>query len=153
MINKILVSEDVAGQVSSYQEAIKLTGEKFIQQKMVTPEYIKACISREKDFPTGLVIKHKIGIAIPHGNQKYVKVSGISFLRLYESVEFGLMEDATQQVPCKYIFNLALFQGEQQVKMLQQLMKLFRSDAFLKRISTDKLGDIQNYLTQKLIFN
>lgn len=153
MIDRILVYEDCTGQINSYQEAIKLAGKQFVKQKMVVPEYINACVDREKDFPTGLAVKNNIGIAIPHGNQKFVKTSGVSFLRLTKPVNFGLMEDASKNVSCQFIFNLALFQGAQQLKMLRKLMQLFRSDDFLTSIAVDKLDDIQINLLQELAFN
>lgn len=153
MIKRILVYEDCTGQINSYQDAIKLAGKQFVKQGMVVPEYINACVDREKGFPTGLAVKNNIGIAIPHGNEKYVKTSGVSFLRLMKPVNFGLMEDASKNVSCQFIFNLALFQGEQQLKMLRKLMLLFRSDDFLTSIAVDKLDDIQTSLSQELDFN
>lgn len=153
MIKRILVYEDCTGQINSYQDAIKLAGKQFVKQGMVVPEYINACVDREKGFPTGLAVKNNIGIAIPHGNEKYVKTSGVSFLRLMKPVNFGLMEDASKNVSCQFIFNLALFQGEQQLKMLRKLMLLFRSDDFLTSIAVDKLDAIQTSLSQELDFN
>ena len=152
MKNRILVSEAKNESLNSYQDAIKVTGQQFINEKMILPQYVDACIDREKEYPTGLELKNGIGIAIPHGNQKFVKESGISFLRLKQPVNFGLMSDATKQVSCKFVFNLALFEGEQQLNMLRQLMGLFRDEKFIDFISKSDLNSIQKFLTQKLVF-
>lgn len=106
-----------------------------------------------KKYPTGLALKNNIGVAIPHGNPKFVKESGISFVRLAQPINFGLMEDSTKQVSCQFVFNLAILQSNQQLAMLRQLMALFRNDDFIGTLAKAELDHIQKYLIQKLSFN
>lgn len=153
MTNRILVSEADENHINSYQVAIKFAGHNLFKSNMIYPQYIDACIEREKKYPTGLALKNNIGVAIPHGNPKFVKESGISFVRLAQPINFGLMEDSTKQVSCQFVFNLAILQSNQQLAMLRQLMALFRNDDFIGTLAKAELDHIQKYLIQKLSFN
>ena len=83
------IGEDVQN-VHSYQEAIKKAGEALVSSNAVTSKFSQACIDREADFPTGLLLPSGRGVAIPHGDSSLVKKSSISILRLDNMVDFGL---------------------------------------------------------------
>lgn len=135
--------------IMTYQDAIR-AAEQAMPNNVIVPDFSQACIDREKQYPTGLKVVDGIGIAIPHGNSKLVKHGGISFVRLMKPVKFGLMEDATKQVECKFLFNLALEEGNQHLATLRKLMKLFQSKSFLQNIAELPIGLLDNYLKKNL---
>ena len=65
--------------ITTYQEAIRTAGEKLVEKGNIDAKYIDACIEREIDFPTGLLLANGDGIAIPHGNSDLVNKDSISF--------------------------------------------------------------------------
>ena len=67
MATKYLV---IQGAANSSEEAITLCGEALYKAGVVGENFGKACVEREKDYPTGL--STEIPTAIPHA-----KVSGI----------------------------------------------------------------------------
>lgn len=136
--------------IDSYQKVIKLAGKPLVDGKLVTQKFIQACIDRETNFPTGLKLSEFLGIAIPHGSSEFVNASAVSFVRLNESVDFGLMEDKSQQVPCKYAFNLALSNGGEHIGILRKLMRLFQDERFIKNINELDIEDIPAFLQEKL---
>ena len=79
--------------ITTYQEAIRTAGEKLVEKGNIDAKYIDACIEREIDFPTGLLLANGDGIAIPHGNSDLVNKDSISVVRIKNTVEFGRMED------------------------------------------------------------
>lgn len=122
--------------VDSYQEAIEEAGKILISTGSVMPEFSQACIDREVDFPTGLSLPSGKGVAIPHGNSDLVKDSAISVVRLVEDVEFGLMEDKSQKVSVKILFNLALTSGGAHINSLRKIMGLLQDDEFMNAFTS-----------------
>ena len=84
--------------ITTYQEAIRTAGEKLVEKGNIDAKYIDACIEREIDFPTGLLLANGDGIAIPHGNSDLVNKDSISVVRIKNTVEFGRMEDKTSSI-------------------------------------------------------
>lgn len=136
--------------ILTYQEAIKFAGQVMLKKDAITPAFSQACIDREKQFPTGLKLADGTGIAIPHGDSNLVIKSSISFVRLIQPVNFGLMEDAKKQVECKFLFNLALAKGEQHLTMLRNLMRLFQSEEFIHDLANLPLAELAANLRDKL---
>lgn len=50
MTNRILVSEADENHINSYQVAIKFAGNNLFKSNMIYPQYIDACIEREKNI-------------------------------------------------------------------------------------------------------
>ncbi|MEX7609581.1 PTS sugar transporter subunit IIA, partial [Enterobacter asburiae] len=90
---EILVN-DVEGTITDWQTAIEFAGQKLLDKDYITPEYIQACLVREKTYPTGLMMANGQGIAIPHADYTLVKTNSISIVRFDKGVTFGQMEDA-----------------------------------------------------------
>lgn len=139
-----------SNEISTYQSAINFACKPMLEANAIAVGFSQACIDREKQFPTGLKINDKVGIAIPHGNSSLVKKSGISFVRLVKPVNFGLMEDATQKVECSFLFNLALAEGDQHLTTLRKLMKLFQSKQFIQDIEQLPNNQLVSYLKKSL---
>jgi galactitol PTS system EIIA component len=152
MTIRIFATEDI-NDISTYEDAIILAGEKLKKADVIRKGFTQACIDREKEFPTGLKLKNNLGIAIPHGNPKLVIDSSISFLRLNKPVNFGLMEDASKKVSCKFLFNLALTNGTEHLNTLRQLMKLFQSEKFLSGITNLPISDLELFLLDSIKHN
>ncbi|MFT8866183.1 MAG: PTS sugar transporter subunit IIA [Lacticaseibacillus paracasei] len=150
MVIQIFATEGT-NDVQTYQDAINLAGNILASSGSVVHGFSQACIDREREFPTGLGLNDTLGIAIPHGNSKLVKKSSISFVRLARPVDFGRMEDNTQTVPCKFLFNLALEEGTQHLTTLRHLMKLFQDNNFIQKISNLPLDKLSIYLTEKVV--
>lgn len=150
MTIEIIVSEETSG-IKTYQEAIRMTGGKMVEKGTIQPEYIDACIEREIDFPTGLLLASGEGIAMPHGNSDLVNESSISVLRLNTPVEFGRMEDNSQKVACSLVFNLALGSGGQHINVLRKIIGLFQDEEFVETCKTAEIIDVKKYIADKLV--
>lgn len=141
---------DAANDVKNYQEAIQLSGGKLAEAGMIDPQYIDACIDRETDFPTGLLLADGEGIAMPHGNSDLVKKDSLSVVRAEDPIEFGRMEDKDQKVNCSLIFNLALASGQQHLSILRKLIGLFQDEAFVKTRQTASKEEVQSFIANQL---
>ncbi len=101
---------------------------------VVKPSFKEGILSREKQFPTGLLAP-SMGVAIPHTDAVHVIKPQIGFLQLKEPVHFNQMGD-NADVSAKLIFMLALNDPDLQLAMLQRLMGLFQNDDLMKKLTT-----------------
>ena len=122
---EILVN-DVEGTIADWHAAIEFAGQKLLEKGYITPEYIQACLEREKTYPTGLLMANGQGIAIPHADYTLVKTNSISIVRFDKGVVFGQMEDADLTVECGIMFNLAFATSDQHMSVLRRLFTLFQ---------------------------
>lgn len=136
--------------VHSYQEAIKKAGEALVSSNAVTSKFSQACIDREADFPTGLLLPSGRGVAIPHGDSSLVKKSSISILRLDNMVDFGLMEDNSKTVSVNLLFNLALESGGEHINILRKIMSLFQDESFLDEFTLTDLKNAKKIFEERL---
>lgn len=132
-----ILVHDLDNSIKTYQEVINASGSYLLEKDYIQADYITACIDREKDYPTGLLMSNGIGIAIPHANYQLVKSDAISLVRSSKGVEFGQMEDSDLKVSCQLIFNLALSTSNQHLTILQRLFALFQDEIFV--------GNCQNF--------
>ncbi|WP_392560065.1 PTS sugar transporter subunit IIA [Orbus mooreae] len=135
-MNIHILVNDGNDDITDYQSAIKCAGNALLVNEDIYQDYIQACIDREQNFPTGLLLGNGVGIAIPHANAELVRNSSISIVRLKNSVAFGLMEDASLSVDCRLVFNLALASGEQHITILRKLVRAFQNDSFITNCSS-----------------
>lgn len=141
---------DAGANVKTYEEAIRFAGNVLIEEERIKPEYIDACIEREVDFPTGLLLLSEKGVAMPHGNSDFVHKDSISVVRTANPVAFGRMEDNSQKVDCNLVFNLALASGDQHLTILRKLIGLFQDDQFITDCLTLKAEDAAALVQEKL---
>lgn len=146
---KIIVN-DANNEVKTYSDAINFAGNKLVEKNYVDSKYINACINREKKFPTGLLLSSGKGIAIPHGDSDLVKQNGISVVRTLHEIEFGRMEDVSQKVHCKLLFNLALASGQEHITVLRKLVGFFQDEEFLDACQTLNEVNAAEYIAKKL---
>ena len=142
--------KDAPSRALTYQEAIQLTGNTLFEAGMITPDYIEACIEREEDFPTGLLLLNGSGIAMPHGNSEFVNEDSLCLLRADEAIEFGRMEDKDQKVNCSLVFNLALASGQQHLSILRKLIGLFQQEDFVETCQKADKSELKNFIAEKL---
>ena len=93
MATKYLV---IQGTANSSEEAITLCGEALHKAGIVGEDFGKACVEREKDYPTGLPTE--IPTAIPHAKVSGIKENAICLLKLESPVIFRRLDDDTEQV-------------------------------------------------------
>lgn len=145
-----VIVSDGQDMITTYQEAIRTVGEKLVEKGNIDAKYIDACIEREIDFPTGLLLANGDGIAIPHGNSDLVNKDSISVVRVKNTVEFGRMEDKDLKVSCSLVFNLALASGNQHIGILRKLIGLFQDEEFVNTCKNEETAVVQKYLLTKL---
>lgn len=146
---KIFVT-DASSDAMTYQDAIRLTGEKLVEEGLIDPAYIDACIDRETDFPTGLLLASGEGVAMPHGNSDLVIADSLSVARLPSGVAFGRTEDKDQKVECSLVFNLGLSSGQQHLSILRKLIGLFQNEDFIKNCQTGETEKVQRFIKEQL---
>ena len=145
-----ILVHDLDQKIATYQDAILESGSYLLEKNYITPDYISACINREKEYPTGLLMNNGIGIAIPHANYQLVKSDSISLVRSTKGVIFGQMEDANLMVSCQLIFNLALATSDQHLSILKRLFTLFQDESFVNKCQQSNCPQTQELIIQQL---
>lgn len=97
---------------------------------LVHENYSEALKKRELEFPTGLHTK-LYDVAIPHADPIHVKRPFIAFVRPANEIVFNEMATNKAEVKPKIILFLGLMKSEEQLSVLQKLMKLFSSEEFM----------------------
>ncbi|MBB5183323.1 PTS sugar transporter subunit IIA [Catenisphaera adipataccumulans] len=123
----------IEGHAKSDFEAISLCAQKLKKEGYVTDQFESNCINREKQYPTGLPTV--VPVAMPHSEASGVIDNAICMLKLDQPVDFRRMDDETQLINAKMVFNLAL-KDTSHMSVLQHLMGLFAD--------TNKMEDIYN---------
>lgn len=93
----------IEGKSTSRDEAIKLCSDALHQAGFVEKEFYTDCITRENEYPTGLDME--IPVAIPHCKSQWINKNGICYLRLDKSVTFKRLDDDTEEIVTRHIFN------------------------------------------------
>jgi len=146
---EILV-KDVASEVADYRDAIIFAGNKLLEQGYIQAEYIQACLDREANYPTGLLMANGQGIAIPHADYQLVNTNSISIVRFAQDVEFGQMEDADLRVDCSILFNLAFATSDQHMSILRRLFTLFQDVEFIEACRRLPQAEVGSYVAAQL---
>ncbi len=145
-----ILVHDLDNSIKTYQEVINASGSYLLEKDYIQADYITACIDREKDYPTGLLMSNGIGIAIPHANYQLVKSDAISLVRSSKCVEFGQMEDSDLKVSCQLIFNLALSTSNQHLTILQRLFALFQDEIFVDNCQNLSCLQVEQLINQHI---
>lgn len=145
-----ILVHDLDNSIKTYQEVINASGSYLLEKDYIQADYITACIDREKDYPTGLLMSNGIGLAIPHANNQLVKSDAISLVRSSKGVEFGQMEDSDLKVSCQLIFNLALSTSNQHLTILQRLFALFQDENFVENCQNLSYLQVEQLINQHI---
>ena len=131
----------IDGECSSKEAALKSSYEKLEEEGCVTEFFLKGCLEREREFPTGLPTE--IPVAIPHTLGKYVKRYAICLVRFRRPVSFFSMEDPDMIIMAEYMFNMALRGEKDQLKTLQKIMKIVSDKKILKKWKNESTVQIK----------
>ncbi|GAB2023470.1 PTS sugar transporter subunit IIA [Pseudolactococcus yaeyamensis] len=108
--------------------------QKLKQKNYVEESFLEALKAREKVYPTGLKT-HFMGVAIPHTDPQHIKKPFIFITKLKNPIKFGQMGSVDEQVEVHYTFVLGFDRGEQQLMLLQNLMKMFSDEEIMNQLS------------------
>src|SRR5690625_2368323 len=136
--------------VTSYEEIITLLGERLYASGYVTRQFTQQVLLREKHYLTGLETK-PYGMAMPHPDPEHVIQSSIAIASLTEPVTFYRMDHPSKPIEVTIVFVLAVKESQQQVKVIETLMDIFRDQQFMKQLgqSSDEniiIEQLQYYL-------
>ena len=145
MATKYLV---IQGTANSSEEAITLCGEALHKAGIVGEDFGKACVEREKDYPTGLPTE--IPTAIPHAKVSGIKENAICLLKLESPVVFRRLDDDTEQVETDLIFNLAIKDPNEHLQVLQRMMEFLNNKEVLLKCKELSNEETVAYLTEQL---
>jgi PTS system galactitol-specific IIA component len=147
---------DPALEAATKEEAIAKLSQRLQDLGLVTDDFPKAVLKREKEFPTGLPTK-AFQIAIPHTDAEYVSRSALAIAVLKEPVSFNVMGSPDDKVDVKIIFLLAIADKSLQVTALSQLATIFREGHVLSAIAeatrSDEIMDAMRSATHGLSQN
>lgn len=127
---KLLLLQEAA---SDQQEVLKKMATKLYNAHCVTETYLEGILEREEEYPTGLEI-NGIGIAIPHTDTNKVVKSQICLASLKSPIDFKDMVDKNKKIKVNIIFMLAMKESNQQIELLQNLVKLFQNKKVVQKI-------------------
>lgn len=144
MLQEIIVLD---ADVNTWEEAIYVASQALCKTGFVKESFFKACVEREKLFPTGLPTR--IPVAIPHTDPGHVTVPAICILRLKRPVAFVSMEDGDECVHAEYVFNMALQQAEDQVPMIQTIIETVQNSSLLEELKTLTLDEIYKLIVER----
>ena len=139
MATKYLV---IQGTANSSEEAITLCGEALHKAGIVGEDFGKACVEREKDYPTGLPTE------IPTASG--IKENAICLLKLESPVVFRRLDDDTEQVETDLIFNLAIKDPNEHLQVLQRMMEFLNNKEVLLKCKELSNEETVAYLTEQL---
>ncbi|WP_311480750.1 PTS sugar transporter subunit IIA [uncultured Anaerococcus sp.] len=146
---KLIVESSENLIVEDFNEAIKLSGKYLSDNNCVSAQYIDTCLSREKNYPTGLLLKSGLGVAIPHGKPEFIKEDSICILKLQKPVIFNRMDDPEEKVEVSIIFHLAV-NGNTHLEVLRSLVKAIQDEGFINKIISGDNESIQKNVSSYL---
>lgn len=133
-----------------FTEVLQQMGENLVQHQYVKDSFIPAIIEREQAFATGLPTAG-VSVAIPHTDAFHVNQKTISIATLKNPVDFVIMGEERETTPVQIVFMLAMDEPHSQLKLLQDLMKIFQESAFLDQLlQTNHVKEIKKQVADKL---
>lgn len=128
-MDKLIISKDfIFSQLSgNFEDIVKIVSDKLVGMHIVKESYPEAVISREKEYPTGLMGKFG-GFAIPHTYCEHCNRSALTVIRPEMPLRFTRMDDHSDTVDCGLIIMLAIANPQEQLPMLRKLMKAMQNE-------------------------
>lgn len=127
----------IHGSADNSTDAIRLCGDALVKAGVAGPSFAEGCITREKDYPTGMPTD--IPVAIPHCKDAGIQKNAICVLFLDHPVEFRRMDDDQETVETSIIFNLAVRNPDEHIDVLQRLMAFLGDSETLEKCT--KMND------------
>lgn len=110
-------------------ELFSKIAKRLLEEGFVNEGYYQGIVSREKEFPTGLITQH-VNIALPHSDPEYIIKPFVFIVRNNNPISVKQMGD-NQDIEVKDFFFLGINDPSNQVGLLQSFMKLFMSETFV----------------------
>ena len=136
-------------EAKNWEEALRICGSALIENNCIGKDFIEACITREKSFPTGLPTV--IPVAIPHAASDEVYNTSICVLKLKNPVSFNRMDDAEESVNATLVFNLAIKGHNNHLDFLQKLIAFVMDEEKIKECLKLSVEDIPQYLERSIV--
>lgn len=146
---KLIVGSCEKIKIEDFNSAIKLSGKYLIDNNCIDERYVESCLTREKKYPTGLLLQSGLGVAIPHGNPEFIKADSICILKLQKPIIFNRMDDPEEKVEVSIIFHLAV-NGNTHLALLKSLVKAIQDEEFINKITNGDNGSIQKIMSSYL---
>lgn len=123
---------NIEGDQEEYFEKIY---QKLNQLDYIEAGYLDAIIKREREYPTGLQTPF-LTVAIPHTDPEFIKKPFIYLVKLERPIVFGQMGTTDTKIQVECTFVLGMEKGEEQLVVLQSLMKMFSNEEVMNRLKT-----------------
>lgn len=120
--------------VKSNLEVLDILSGILFERGYVKKSYRQAVKDRELAFPTGIMMKGDIGLAIPHADCDHVRKTGYAIAILAQPIEFKAMGAPDESVAIRLVVMLAINDPKQQLEMLQSLITVFDEPKTLQDI-------------------
>ena len=118
----------------SAEEVIGVLCRRMEELEYIDSSYAKQVIQREKKFPTGLpTIPYST--AIPHGDSKGVKHTGVAVAILHNAVPFRAMDEPEKNLDVRLVFLLAVADPSKQIAMLQWVSEIVQNQGVIEELA------------------
>lgn len=123
----------------SWKDCYTRLADQLKAENRVKSGFLESVLSREEEYPTGLVTSADIGVAIPHPYDGSLTVHpSIAVAVLPRPIEVGSMIDPDKQVKVSLVFMLALNKSDDHLNVLGHLMDVFQDEKALLEIANAK---------------
>ncbi|MBU2701315.1 PTS system galactitol-specific IIA component [Sporomusaceae bacterium BoRhaA] len=139
----------IEGHAENWEEALNLCSAELMKNACIGEDFAKACVEREKQFPTGLPTA--IPVAIPHAASEEVYKTAVCVLKLDEPVKFYRMDVTEEAIEVKLVFNLAVKGRDAHLDFLQKLIGFVMDEKRLKKCTELSVKDIPAYLESGIV--
>ena len=116
----------IEADAQNWEEAIKLCGEALIGLPTVIP------------------------VAIPHAASDEVNITSVCILKLKNPVEFKRMDDSSESIGARLVFNLAIKGHNEHLDYLQNLIAFVMDEEKVKNCLSLPLNEIPIYLENNM---
>jgi len=143
----------VQQEVEKREEILANLSDLLYEQGYVKASFKNALLSREKEFPTGLLTK-VTGVAIPHTGSNHVIKPAIAIGTLKKPIHFFAMDNPSKTVLVDIVLLLAIRESDSHLAMLQRIMKILHQEDVLigiqeAKTDTEVMGLIMKHLSTR----
>ncbi|KKC30731.1 PTS sugar transporter subunit IIA [Caldanaerobacter subterraneus] len=136
-------------QANNKEEVFEVLFNKLLENGYVKESFLEGIMTREKNFPTGLLLNGN-NVAIPHTDPEHVLKPAIAVATLSKPVVFKNMANPQEDVYVNIVFMIVLDSVHSQIELLQQLIELIQNRSFLNAVlnandSNEVIKIIKNY--------
>jgi PTS system galactitol-specific IIA component len=113
--------------------------EKLVEKDIITAEYTRAVLEREKTHPTGLPTM-PYASTVPHANPIGVKRTGIALAVLKKPIPFFAMDNPEKELEVRLVFLMSFLDGKQ-VALLRWISNILSDQKTVKGITESTSPD------------